>query len=161
GRWAHLEAEPFVRWCPTEVDAGYQELEASGECAKPLREIGGHVPGEDYCPTPGGVGVTVIVGGTLDARAEHLIADDVGTIVNAGDVRLELGGAPAHVCQPLTVVIAQTGDDTPDAAYRLVDDAAVALAEFLYGIRVGGNERLGSAEAELFDPARLVGLGIV
>src|SRR5262249_14615565 len=39
GRWVHLEAEPFVRWCPTEVDAGYQELEASGECAKPLREI--------------------------------------------------------------------------------------------------------------------------
>ena len=88
-------------------------------------------------------GVAIVIGIRFDGAGENFFADDVDAEILAGDILLELGGAPADISEARFMRFGKARDDRAHAADRFVDDFAMPRAEFRYRRRASGDDGFG------------------
>ena len=90
-----------------------------------------------FGPFVRGPAVAIVIRSTANLTAVDRIANHVCSVVAARDVLLELRRAMHDIAEPIAIGGSQTGDATPDAAHRFVDDLPVMLPKGQRRIWIG------------------------
>jgi hypothetical protein len=99
--WVDLETIPATLWRTAQIDAREEQTQLSRKSAASLTQFRFERTCTDFGPTPGAAGVAVIVGVRDYLRGEDSVANNVDTVVGAGDVLLKLRGTVADVHETL------------------------------------------------------------